>query len=382
MTITSSPHLVPDDVVRHTFASVRRGFDPAEVRDYLESIADGLRGLAERERELRAGAGRGRGSGGKPGARRTDPDRGAREGDRPGPAQRARGRRRDAGQRRGRGAAPGRRSDRDRRGGPGPGRDARCRAVGRDRGGTRALRERTDAAGGRGAGQGARRSRADDRAGPSRSAGPWSRRPSSCGPGCWPTSPVAARCCTPRSSSCVPGASGSHETIHDVRRSVDGIADDLFNAENEARLAAEVAGREAAAAPRREHPRSSRPCWWPRRPRRRCLPRGGARRGRSAAARRVRRAGRAGRRAVRQDPRTCAARAAHKADETPVPEREVREAEARSGPEPGRTGATSRSGTRAGHAAVDETPAGGTPVVEAEGPPDGAASDGGAPRRR
>ncbi len=54
MTITSSPHLAPDDVARHTFASVRRGFDPAEVRDYLESIAAGLRGLAEREQELLA----------------------------------------------------------------------------------------------------------------------------------------------------------------------------------------------------------------------------------------------------------------------------------------------------------------------------------------
>jgi len=54
MTITSSPHLTPDDVARHTFASVRRGFDPAEVRDYLESIATGLRGMAEREQELLA----------------------------------------------------------------------------------------------------------------------------------------------------------------------------------------------------------------------------------------------------------------------------------------------------------------------------------------
>jgi DivIVA domain-containing protein len=54
MTITSSPHLAPDDVARHTFASVRRGFDPAEVRDYLESIATGLRVYAERERELLA----------------------------------------------------------------------------------------------------------------------------------------------------------------------------------------------------------------------------------------------------------------------------------------------------------------------------------------
>ena len=52
MTITSSWHLVPDDVARHTFGSVRRGFDPSEVRDYLESIAVGLRGIAEREQQL------------------------------------------------------------------------------------------------------------------------------------------------------------------------------------------------------------------------------------------------------------------------------------------------------------------------------------------
>jgi DivIVA domain-containing protein len=51
-TITSSWHLVPDDVARHTFGSVRRGFDPSEVRDYLESIAVGLRGIAEREQQL------------------------------------------------------------------------------------------------------------------------------------------------------------------------------------------------------------------------------------------------------------------------------------------------------------------------------------------
>ncbi len=50
--ITSSSHLVPDDVARHTFGSVRRGFDPGEVRAYLESIAMGLRTIAERENEL------------------------------------------------------------------------------------------------------------------------------------------------------------------------------------------------------------------------------------------------------------------------------------------------------------------------------------------
>jgi len=54
LTITSSSHLAPDDVARHTFASVRRGFDPTEVRDYLESIATGLRSHVEREHELLA----------------------------------------------------------------------------------------------------------------------------------------------------------------------------------------------------------------------------------------------------------------------------------------------------------------------------------------
>jgi len=54
LTISSSPHLAPDDVARHTFASVRRGFDPTEVRDYLESIATGLRAATEREHELLA----------------------------------------------------------------------------------------------------------------------------------------------------------------------------------------------------------------------------------------------------------------------------------------------------------------------------------------
>ena len=39
------------------------------------------------------------------------------------------------------------------------------------------------------------------------------------------------------------------ETVKDVRRSVDVIADDLFAAEDNARLAAEAAGREAVARP-------------------------------------------------------------------------------------------------------------------------------------
>jgi DivIVA domain-containing protein len=52
LTISTSSHLAPDDVARHTFGSVRRGFDPDEVRTYLESLAAGLRGVADRERQL------------------------------------------------------------------------------------------------------------------------------------------------------------------------------------------------------------------------------------------------------------------------------------------------------------------------------------------
>ncbi|MBV8464226.1 MAG: DivIVA domain-containing protein [Acidimicrobiales bacterium] len=52
MTITSSPLLSPDDVAGHSFTLVRRGFDPREVRAYLESLAHGLAGLADREQDL------------------------------------------------------------------------------------------------------------------------------------------------------------------------------------------------------------------------------------------------------------------------------------------------------------------------------------------
>ena len=52
MSISSSSHLTPDDVARHSFGTVRRGFDPNEVRAYLESLAVSLRVVAERERQL------------------------------------------------------------------------------------------------------------------------------------------------------------------------------------------------------------------------------------------------------------------------------------------------------------------------------------------
>ena len=52
VSISSSSHLTPDDVARHSFGTVRRGFDPQEVRAFLESLAVSLRGVAERERQL------------------------------------------------------------------------------------------------------------------------------------------------------------------------------------------------------------------------------------------------------------------------------------------------------------------------------------------
>ncbi|HLI73002.1 MAG TPA: DivIVA domain-containing protein, partial [Acidimicrobiales bacterium] len=42
-----------DEVARHTFGTSRRGFDPAEVRAYLEAVARELVAAADREHELR-----------------------------------------------------------------------------------------------------------------------------------------------------------------------------------------------------------------------------------------------------------------------------------------------------------------------------------------
>jgi DivIVA domain-containing protein len=53
LTISSSSRLHPDEVARHTFATTRRGFDPAEVRAYLEQVARELSAAADREHELR-----------------------------------------------------------------------------------------------------------------------------------------------------------------------------------------------------------------------------------------------------------------------------------------------------------------------------------------
>ena len=39
VTIASTARLHPDEVARRTFATARRGFEPAEVRSFLEAVA-------------------------------------------------------------------------------------------------------------------------------------------------------------------------------------------------------------------------------------------------------------------------------------------------------------------------------------------------------
>jgi DivIVA domain-containing protein len=52
ITISADDSLSADDVSRKTFPTVRRGFDPAEVRNFLHYVADGLRVASEREHDL------------------------------------------------------------------------------------------------------------------------------------------------------------------------------------------------------------------------------------------------------------------------------------------------------------------------------------------
>jgi DivIVA domain-containing protein len=56
LTISSSSRLHPDEVARHTFGTARRGFDPAEVRAFLEQISHEMQAAAEREEALRDAA--------------------------------------------------------------------------------------------------------------------------------------------------------------------------------------------------------------------------------------------------------------------------------------------------------------------------------------
>jgi DivIVA domain-containing protein len=54
--ISSSGRVGPDEVARHTFGTARRGFDPAEVRAFLEEVARELAAGQEREQQLRKDA--------------------------------------------------------------------------------------------------------------------------------------------------------------------------------------------------------------------------------------------------------------------------------------------------------------------------------------
>jgi DivIVA domain-containing protein len=53
LTISSSARMHPDEVARHTFGTTRRGFDPVEVRAFLEHVARELVAAGDREQELR-----------------------------------------------------------------------------------------------------------------------------------------------------------------------------------------------------------------------------------------------------------------------------------------------------------------------------------------
>src|SRR5437660_733002 len=50
--ITSEPAVGPEEVARRGFNTVFRGFDPAEVRAFLQKVADELTAARERERQL------------------------------------------------------------------------------------------------------------------------------------------------------------------------------------------------------------------------------------------------------------------------------------------------------------------------------------------
>ena len=53
VSISSSTSLNPDEIARRSFPTARKGIDADAVRRYLESIADDVRSLLEREAQLR-----------------------------------------------------------------------------------------------------------------------------------------------------------------------------------------------------------------------------------------------------------------------------------------------------------------------------------------
>src|SRR5262245_47252309 len=51
--ISSEPKLTADEIVRRTFATGFRGFEPSEVRAFLKRVGEDYESALQRERELR-----------------------------------------------------------------------------------------------------------------------------------------------------------------------------------------------------------------------------------------------------------------------------------------------------------------------------------------
>ena len=253
MAITSSSHLAPDEVARHTFAiGAARASIPTRCVPTSSPSPMGCGPMAEREHELLAGARRRRAPGGQPGPRRGDPDRGPRAGDGPGAPQRPRGgRTRWWPRRRPRPSGCWPRRSEEIASRPRPEADVPARRAGRPQAEAAAaeLRERTDQQVSASALEKARneaeeliaQAREECRAMVEEAQGLRAR--------------VLADLSRRRKvlhaqiEQLRAGRERLAETVQDVRRSVDTIADDLFAAEDEARLAAEAAGRQAAGRP-------------------------------------------------------------------------------------------------------------------------------------
>src|ERR1700686_3393015 len=50
--VSSNPRMRPEDIARQTFGTVRRGYDPSEVRKFLEDVSREFALGVERDREL------------------------------------------------------------------------------------------------------------------------------------------------------------------------------------------------------------------------------------------------------------------------------------------------------------------------------------------
>ena len=246
LSISSSARVHPDEVARHTFGTQRRGFDPAEVRSFLEHVARELVAAADREQELRRALSEAEKRAANPvldestltaalGLETARVLRSAHEA-----AAELVGRaENDAARLRAQAQEDAEQLQRHTE------QNVHDRSAEADAAVTELRRPRPG--GGRAPGWKAPSSKPrlwSPRRGPS--AAPWCKRRRSCEPGCSPTWPVVDGCCTARSSSSGRDASAWPRRSGTSVIAVDHITDELFRAEDEARLAAEAAGRQAA----------------------------------------------------------------------------------------------------------------------------------------